>query len=49
MFPIVDAVPAAGGNLMEMVWQKTTMVFIVYCLIRWLKPDILPDFMLAKS
>ena len=40
---------SAGGNFMEIMWQKTALIFMLYSLIRWLKPSILPDFMLAKS
>ena len=34
-----------GGDFMQVVWQNAALVFMLYLLVRWVKPSILPEFM----
>lgn len=39
----------AGGTFSQLMWQNAAMFFMIYSLIRWLSPDMLPKAILAKS
>ena len=47
--PSTPPAPSGGGSFIDLMWQKTVMVFMLYLVARWLWPSVLPQVMTDSS